>query len=68
MQVEFPLLRSRSQPCLFGSWWAVTGLGARGLLYHAWLGRLLAAAAWEDSDAGLPAELTRWQRQKTRSS
>lgn len=24
------------------NWWIVTGLGARGLVYHAWLGRRVA--------------------------
>lgn len=43
-------------------WWVVSGLGARGLVYHAWLGRLLAAAVLADDEAALPAELRRWQQ------
>jgi len=42
-------------------WWVVAGLGARGLVYHAWLGRLAAAAVLADDEALLPAELRRWQ-------
>ena len=42
-------------------WWAVTGLGARGLVYHGWLGRLLAEAIGADDETLLPAELMRWQ-------
>ena len=41
-------------------WWAVTGLGARGLVYHAWLGEQLAAAVVADDEALLPGQLTRW--------
>lgn len=41
--------------------WVVGGLGARGLVYHAWLGRLVAAAVLADSEEGLPAELLRWR-------
>jgi glycine/D-amino acid oxidase-like deaminating enzyme len=44
------------------SWWVVAGLGARGLVYHAWLGRLLAAAALADDEALLPPELLSWRR------
>ncbi|KAL4437088.1 hypothetical protein ABPG75_004227 [Micractinium tetrahymenae] len=41
--------------------WVIGGLGARGLVYHAWLGRLVAAAVLAGSEAGLPAELLRWR-------
>ena len=42
-------------------WWVVAGLGARGLVYHAWLGKLVAAAILAEDDQLLPAELRRWQ-------
>ena len=41
-------------------WWVVSGLGARGLVYHAWLGQLLAAAVLADSEALLPIQLRCW--------
>lgn len=40
----------------------IGGLGARGLVYHAWLGRLVAAAVLGGSDAHLPPELLRWKQ------
>lgn len=40
--------------------WVVAGLGARGLVYHAWLARLVAQGVVEGSDACLPKELRRW--------
>ncbi len=42
----------------------MTGLGARGLVYHAWLGQLLAEAVVADDEALLPQPLTRWKRTK----
>lgn len=42
-------------------WWVVAGLGARGMMYHAWLGQLLAAAAVADDETMLPRLLTRWR-------
>ena len=42
--------------------WVIGGLGARGLVYHAWLGRLVAAAVLAGSEAGLPPELLRWKQ------
>jgi hypothetical protein len=42
-------------------WWAVTGLGARGLVYHAWLGTVLANAVIADDESVLAPELLRWQ-------
>jgi len=44
------------------NWWLVCGLGARGLVYHAWLGRLVAAAIVEGSESGLPKEVLRWKK------
>jgi len=45
-------------------WWVVTGLGARGLVYHAWLGELLASAVVADDESMLPEPLMRWRRPK----
>ena len=42
-------------------WWVVGGLGARGLVYHAWLGEHLAQAVLAREESLLPAELRRWQ-------
>lgn len=41
--------------------WVVAGLGARGLVYHAWLGKLVAEAVMRGSDEGLPSQLRRWK-------
>ena len=38
------------------------GLGARGLVYHAWLGELLAQAVLNDDEGFLPEELLRWNK------
>lgn len=60
------------------NWWAIGGLGSRGLLYSAWLGREVARAALADvdgdgggrekegkgGDSCLDPELTRWKRWK----
>jgi glycine/D-amino acid oxidase-like deaminating enzyme len=43
------------------NWWVVGGLGARGLVYHGWLGRLIAAGMVEKTDAQVPKELRRWK-------
>ncbi len=48
--------------------WIVGGLGARGLVYHAWVGQLLAAAILQGSDEQLPPELRRWQQPKGQAS
>ena len=42
-------------------WWVVVGLGARGLVYHAWLGRLIACAILANDEEMIPLELRRWQ-------
>ena len=42
-------------------WWAVTGLGARGLVYHGWLGAQLAAAVAADDESLLAPQLRRWR-------
>jgi hypothetical protein len=44
--------------------WLLVGLGARGLLYHAWLGQLIAAAVLSNSEDHLPPELLSWRHQK----
>ncbi|KAF3779659.1 hypothetical protein EJ110_NYTH40903 [Nymphaea thermarum] len=43
-------------------YWFVGGLGARGLLYHAWLGKLMAKAVLSCDENQLPPELTAWKR------
>lgn len=42
-------------------YWLFAGLGARGLLYHAWLGKLLAQAVLSCNEDLLPGELTSWK-------
>lgn len=42
-------------------WWVIGGLGARGLVYHAWLGELVAKAVLNDSEDSFPKELLRWK-------
>ena len=39
------------------SWWFVGGLGARGLVYHAMLGAIVAEAVMRRDPSGIPAEL-----------
>lgn len=46
---------------LDGRVWLILGLGARGLVYHAWLGKLLSQAILAGDDALLPEELLRWK-------
>ena len=43
----------------------MTGLGARGLIYHGWLGEQLAAAVAADDEQLLAPQLRRWRRQAT---
>jgi len=43
------------------NWWTLVGLGSRGLVYHAWLGRLVAKAIWNNDESILPKQLTRWK-------
>lgn len=47
-----------SHACKF---WLFTGLGARGLLYHAWLGKLMAQAVLSCNENVIPSELTSWK-------
>lgn len=37
--------------------WVIAALGARGLIHHAYLGRLIAACALLDSDQHLPPQV-----------
>ncbi|KAG8651967.1 uncharacterized protein LOC110617837 isoform X2 [Manihot esculenta] len=41
--------------------WFFGGLGSRGLLYHAWLGNLMAQAVLSCNEELIPAELTSWK-------
>jgi hypothetical protein len=43
-------------------WWFICGLGARGLVYHAWLASIIASAMIQnDEDQIQPNELLAWQ-------
>ncbi|XP_012071448.1 uncharacterized protein LOC105633467 isoform X2 [Jatropha curcas] len=42
-------------------YWLFGGLGSRGLLYHAWLGNLMAQAVLSCNEQLIPAELTSWK-------
>ncbi|KAI3972273.1 hypothetical protein MKW92_011688 [Papaver armeniacum] len=43
-------------------YWLFGGLGARGLLYHGWLGKLMAQAVLSCDESLLPSELTSWRK------
>nr|DAD45157.1 TPA_asm: hypothetical protein HUJ06_003387 [Nelumbo nucifera] len=45
-------------------YWLVGGLGSRGLLYHGWLGKLMAGAVLSCNEDVLPSELTSWKKIK----
>ncbi|KAL6973913.1 hypothetical protein U1Q18_028098 [Sarracenia purpurea var. burkii] len=45
-------------------YWLFGGLGARGLLYHGWLGKLMAQAVVSCNENILPSELTSWRNKK----
>jgi glycine/D-amino acid oxidase-like deaminating enzyme len=47
--------------------WLLVGLGARGLVYHAWLGQLVAQAVLSNSEQQLPQELLAWRGCRTRA-
>jgi glycine/D-amino acid oxidase-like deaminating enzyme len=49
---KLPLIARASQKT-----WIVTGLGSKGLLYHAWLGKLLAKAIETEESTHIPAEI-----------
>lgn len=42
--------------------WVVTGLGSRGLVYHAWIGQQIARAAVTRDESHIRPELTAWQK------
>lgn len=42
-------------------WWLCVGLGSRGVVYHAWLGRIVAGAVLAGSEEGVPPELLAWR-------
>ena len=42
--------------------WLFAGLGARGLLYHGWLGKLMAQAVLACNEQLIPSELTLWKK------
>ncbi|KAJ7979646.1 FAD-dependent oxidoreductase family protein [Quillaja saponaria] len=43
-------------------YWVFGGLGSRGLLYHGWLGKLMAQAVLCCNEEVIPSELTSWKR------
>ncbi|XP_057968371.1 uncharacterized protein LOC131157921 isoform X2 [Malania oleifera] len=43
-------------------YWFFGGLGARGLLYHGWLGKLIAQAVISCNEEVIPQELTSWKK------
>ncbi|KZV28377.1 hypothetical protein F511_16745 [Dorcoceras hygrometricum] len=43
-------------------YWLFTGLGARGLLFHGWLGKLMALAVLSRNEDLLPSELISWKK------
>ncbi|XP_077238045.1 FAD-dependent oxidoreductase family protein isoform X2 [Tasmannia lanceolata] len=45
-------------------YWLIGGLGSRGLLYHGWLGKLMAQAVISCNEDVLPPELTSWKKLK----
>ena len=47
-----------------GKFWLFAGLGSRGLLYHGWLGKLMAQAVLSCDETLIPPELTSWKKKK----
>ncbi|CAI0395022.1 unnamed protein product [Linum tenue] len=45
-------------------YWLFGGLGSRGLLYHAWLGKLMAQAVLSCDEQIIPSELIAWKNIK----
>ncbi|XP_038700666.1 uncharacterized protein LOC119997601 isoform X2 [Tripterygium wilfordii] len=43
-------------------YWLFGGLGSRGLLYHGWLGKLIAQAVVSCNEQLIPSELTSWKK------
>lgn len=48
----------------FCKYWLVGGLGSRGLLFHGWLGKLMAQAVLSCNEEIIPPELTSWKHKK----
>ncbi|XP_065619608.1 uncharacterized protein LOC112040114 isoform X2 [Quercus suber] len=46
------------------NFWLFGGLGSRGLLYHGWLGKLIAQAILCSNEEMIPTELTSWKKIK----
>ncbi|XP_075675203.1 uncharacterized protein LOC142643147 isoform X3 [Castanea sativa] len=46
------------------NYWLFGGLGSRGLLYHGWLGKLIAQAMLCSNEEIIPTELTSWKKMK----
>lgn len=53
------LVGGRNHTCKY---WLFGGLGSRGLLYHGWLGKLIAQAVLLGNEDLIPSELTSWRR------
>ncbi|CAJ2637523.1 unnamed protein product [Trifolium pratense] len=51
----------RNRSCKY---WLFGGLGSRGLLYHGWLGNLMAHAVLSCNEEVIPSELTSWKNIK----
>ncbi|GFH17708.1 uncharacterized protein HaLaN_14395 [Haematococcus lacustris] len=49
------------------SFWVIAGLGARGLVWHAWLADRLARAVLSGEESDLPRDCTEWQRAGSRA-
>ncbi|KAL3629631.1 hypothetical protein CASFOL_026853 [Castilleja foliolosa] len=62
---SLPLLGSVDEYVVGGApsckYWLFTGLGARGLLFHGWLGKLLALSVLSRDEDLIPLELTSWK-------
>lgn len=54
-------LIGKNQTCKY---WLFGGLGSRGLLYHGWLGNLMAQAVLSCNEGVIPSELTSWKNTK----
>lgn len=50
--------------CQTCKYWLFGGLGSRGLLYHGWLGKLVAQAVVSCEEDLIPVELTSWRKLK----
>ncbi|KAJ1436955.1 hypothetical protein SESBI_03790 [Sesbania bispinosa] len=54
----------RNHTCKY---WLFGGLGSRGLLYHGWLGNLMAHAVLSCNEEVIPSELTSWKSTRPKS-